>query len=380
MDISINDKAPDFTLPDQNGESVSLKSFRGKYVVLYFYPRADTPGCTIEACSFRDSYKKVENAGAVVLGVSPDEPKALKKFEDKFGLPFTLLGDADKKVCNAYGVIQEKKYVWQEGHGRGAHHVHHRPGWQGQAHLPQSEAGRPRRPSAGLVERSRQGRSVDSAAEMATSPIPSERLSAALPREFYDRDPRRVCRELLGKVLVRNGPRKYLAARIVEVEAYLGKGDGAAHSFRGRTERNAVLFGPPGFAYVYFIYGNHYCLNVSCLPDGVAGGILFRAAEPLAGIEAMARARGLELTSKRDLRNLTSGPGRMAEAFGITRDRDNGKDLASAKSDLFIADDGYGVKKVLATPRIGITKATERPWRYVIPGNPFVSGPKNLRS
>jgi peroxiredoxin Q/BCP len=108
MDININDKAPEFTLPDQNGDPVSLKDFRGKYVVLYFYPRADTPGCTIEACEFRDSFKRVEKIGAVVLGVSPDEPKALKKFEEKFGLPFTLLGDADKKICNAYGVIQEK--------------------------------------------------------------------------------------------------------------------------------------------------------------------------------------------------------------------------------------------------------------------------------
>src|SRR5579872_24723 len=108
MDININDKAPEFTLPDQNGEPVSLKDFRGKWVVLYFYPRADTPGCTIEACEFRDSHKKTEKSGAVVLGVSPDEPKALKKFEDKFDLPFTLLGDADKKVSNAYGVIQEK--------------------------------------------------------------------------------------------------------------------------------------------------------------------------------------------------------------------------------------------------------------------------------
>jgi thioredoxin-dependent peroxiredoxin len=108
MAVEINDKAPDFTLPDQNGEPVSLKTYRGKYVVLYFYPRADTPGCTIEACEFRDSYKKVEKTGAVVLGVSPDQPKALKKFEEKFGLPFTLLGDADKKVCDAYGVIQEK--------------------------------------------------------------------------------------------------------------------------------------------------------------------------------------------------------------------------------------------------------------------------------
>ena len=106
--MNIHDKAPEFTLPDQNDETVSLKDFRGKYVVLYFYPRADTPGCTIEACEFRDSYKKVEKTGAVVLGVSPDEPKALKKFEEKFGLPFTLLGDADKKVCDVYGVIQEK--------------------------------------------------------------------------------------------------------------------------------------------------------------------------------------------------------------------------------------------------------------------------------
>jgi DNA-3-methyladenine glycosylase len=215
---------------------------------------------------------------------------------------------------------------------------------------------------------------------MAALTLPSERLRTALPREFYDRDPRRVCRELLGKVLVRNERRKYLTARIVEVEAYLGKNDGASHSFIGRTARNAVLFGPPGYAYVYFIYGTHYCLNVSCLPDGVAGGILFRALEPLEGIEAMAKARGIELNGARGLRNLTSGPGRLAEAFEITRERDNGKDLTSADSDLFIADDGYRVGRVLTTPRIGVTKAAERPWRYVIAGNPFVSGPKKLRS
>jgi len=214
---------------------------------------------------------------------------------------------------------------------------------------------------------------------MAAFTIPRERLHTALPREFYDRDPRRICRELLGKVLVRNQPRNYLTARIVEVEAYFGKTDGAAHSFAGRTARNAVLFGPPGFAYVYFIYGNHYCLNVSCLPDGVAGGILFRAAEPLAGVEAMARARGISLHGARDLRNLTSGPGRLAEAFGITRERDNEKDLTSPDSDLFIADDGFRASKILTTPRIGITKAAERPWRYVIAGNPFVSGRKTLR-
>jgi peroxiredoxin Q/BCP len=106
--MDIHDKAPEFSLPDQNGKEVSLKSFRGNYVVLYFYPRADTPGCTIEACEFRDSYKKIQKTGAVILGISPDTPKAQKKFEEKYDLPFTLLGDADKKVCNAYGVIQEK--------------------------------------------------------------------------------------------------------------------------------------------------------------------------------------------------------------------------------------------------------------------------------
>ena len=108
LNVNINDKAPEFTLPDQNGKEISLKDFRGKYVVLYFYPRADTPGCTVEACDFRDSYRKIQNSGAVILGISPDQPKAQKKFEEKYSLPFTLLGDADKKVGNAFGVIQEK--------------------------------------------------------------------------------------------------------------------------------------------------------------------------------------------------------------------------------------------------------------------------------
>jgi DNA-3-methyladenine glycosylase len=190
-------------------------------------------------------------------------------------------------------------------------------------------------------------------------PVSRAQLRSPLPREFYDRDPRRVSRELLGKVLVRREGRRVRTARIVEVEAYMGVGDPAAHSFAGRTLRNAVLFGPPGYAYVYFIYGNHYCLNVSCLPDGVAGGVLFRALEPLAGIDEMARARSVGIDSTRDLRKLTSGPGRLAEAFGITRERDNGKDLTSARSDLFIADDGYRVRRILTTPRIGITKAAE---------------------
>jgi len=140
-----------------------------------------------------------------------------------------------------------------------------------------------------------------------------------------------------------------------------------------------VLFGPPGHAYVYFIYGNHYCLNVSCLPDGIAGGILFRALEPLEGIETMARGRSVVVKSPRDLRLLTSGPGRLAEALGVTRARDNDKDLTSPDSDLFIADDGFQVPRVMVTPRIGITKAAALPLRYVIAGNQFVSGPARLR-
>jgi len=216
---------------------------------------------------------------------------------------------------------------------------------------------------------------------MPASPIEKTiRLQPPLPREFYNRDPRKVSPELLGKILVRRAGRKLLAARIVEVEAYLGENDPAAHSAVGCTPRNAVMFGPPGFAYVYFIYGNHYCLNVSCLPEGTAGAILFRAAEPLFGIEAMAAARGANVDTPRGLRNLTSGPGRLAEAFGVTRSRDNGKDLTDQKSGLFIVGDGYGVSEIMTTARIGITKAAELPLRYLIAGNPFVSGATRLKS
>jgi peroxiredoxin Q/BCP len=108
MSIQVNDKAPEFTLQDENGKEVSLKSLRGKVVVLYFYPRADTPGCTIEACEFRDTYKQMQKTGAVLLGISPDTPQAQKKFQDKFKLPFPLLADADKKVAVAFDVLKEK--------------------------------------------------------------------------------------------------------------------------------------------------------------------------------------------------------------------------------------------------------------------------------
>lgn len=209
--------------------------------------------------------------------------------------------------------------------------------------------------------------------------IAKNRNSSALvplPGKFYARDPRAVSRDLLGKVLVRRQPRQLLTARIVEVEAYLGQDDPAAHSASGRTARNFVLFGPPGRSYVYFIYGNYYCFNVSCLPDGDAGGVLFRALEPISGIKQMAEARDISIDASgvdHDLRKLTSGPGRLAEAFGITRERDNEKDLTNPKSDLFIVDDGFRPQRIEITPRIGITKAAERPLRYLIAGNKFVS-------
>ena len=207
------------------------------------------------------------------------------------------------------------------------------------------------------------------------------RSAAVLPREFYDRDPVTVARELLGKLLIRRKGRKLLAGRIVEDEAYLGADDPAAHAYSGRTPRNAVLFGPPGHAYVYFIYGNHYCLNVSCMPEGYGEGVLFRAMEPVAGIQEMAEQRGLELDSSARpalLRLISSGPGRMAEALGITRERDNAKDLTSRRSDLWFADDGYRPEKVLATPRIGITKAVDQPLRFVEAGNLYLSGKRTL--
>jgi DNA-3-methyladenine glycosylase len=197
-----------------------------------------------------------------------------------------------------------------------------------------------------------------------------------LQRSFFNRDPREVCPEFLGKLIVRREDRKLTAGRVVEVEAYLGTDDLAAHAAAGRTARNSVIFGPPGHAYVYFIYGVHYCLNISCLPKGEAGCILVRALEPVKGIEEMAKARDLsdlDLSLVRNLRLLASGPGKLCEALGITRQRDNDKDMVSPRSDLQVMDDGYIVDKVAITPRIGITKSAEMPLRYVAGESPFVS-------
>jgi DNA-3-methyladenine glycosylase len=195
---------------------------------------------------------------------------------------------------------------------------------------------------------------------------------ALIPRVFFERQPDAVARAVLGKLLVRRTDDALLVGRIVEVEAYFGDGDAAAHSAAGRTARNAVLFGPPGLAYVYFIYGMHSCLNISCEPTGHAGSVLVRALEPLQGLAQMAAWRGL--TARAEPRLLTSGPGRLCQAFGITRATHNGVDLLSNDSDLQLRDDGYDTQGILTTPRIGITKAVDRPLRFLVAGHPCVSG------
>jgi DNA-3-methyladenine glycosylase len=210
------------------------------------------------------------------------------------------------------------------------------------------------------------------------STLHSPAKAKILPRKFFDRDPRVVGPDLLGKLIVRREGRKLIAGRIVEVEAYLGADDAAAHAAAGRTARNDVLWGPPGHAYVYFIYGVHYCLNISCLPDGEAGGILIRALEPVSGLEEMAAARelgDLDFNSVRDLRKLASGPGRLSEALRVTRPRDNGKDMLSPECDLQVRDDGVVPEKIATTARIGITKSADMPLRYVIRGSKFLSRP-----
>ena len=198
-----------------------------------------------------------------------------------------------------------------------------------------------------------------------------------LSREFFNRDPVTVGRELLGKLLIRREGRQLLAGRIVEDEAYLGKQDPAAHAYAGRTPRNSVLFGPPGHAYVYFIYGNHYCLNVSCMPEGYGEGVLFRAMEPVFGLEAMALARDIESGGVAAALAIASDLQRAGTHVGSARDHAPARQRQRphlARSDLWFADDGFRPERIVATPRIGITKAVDQPLRFVIAGNPFVSG------
>lgn len=188
-----------------------------------------------------------------------------------------------------------------------------------------------------------------------------------LQSAFFDRSPETVARELLGKVLRHKYRGSWLSGRILEVEAYLGFDDPASHAFIGKTERNRVLFGPPGVAYVYFVYGMYYCLNVSCLPPDQPGGVLFRAIEPLEGVETMARLRRLPKTAAAS--QISGGPGRLCQALGIARELHNGIDMTRRASILQVIDDGYFASGVKVTPRIGIHKAADLPLRFLIAGD-----------
>jgi DNA-3-methyladenine glycosylase len=187
-----------------------------------------------------------------------------------------------------------------------------------------------------------------------------------LPRRFYRRDSREVAVELLNKLFVR-GSR---VARIVEVEAYRGANDAGSHAFRGRTARNATMFGPPGHLYVYFTYGMHWCANAVCGDDGDGTAVLLRAAVPLGGLEEMREARGS--AARRD-QDLCSGPAKLAQAFGLDRAFD-GADLVTGNTGVVIADDGTAPPaKPGNSTRVGLRAGAEHPWRWFVEGDDHVS-------
>jgi DNA-3-methyladenine glycosylase len=192
-----------------------------------------------------------------------------------------------------------------------------------------------------------------------------------LLRSFFERPATTVAPRLLNKILACADGR---AGRIVEVEAYVGSIDPAAHTFRGQTARNAIMFGPAGHMYVYFTYGMHWCCNCVCMPAGE--GVLIRALEPLHGLERMRDARPWA-TKDRDL---CRGPARLTQAMGITGTQ-NGIDLVGARDGYAIVDDGTAPPKGLAGgPRIGIRLAKDLPWRWSVPNNRYVSGPMVTRA
>ncbi len=187
-------------------------------------------------------------------------------------------------------------------------------------------------------------------------------MPRALPRRFYARHPLVVARELLGQTLVREHEGERLCGMITEVEAYLGSEDSASHAFRGPTRRNAAMFGPPGHAYVYLVYGLHHMLNVVTGPPGVPWAILVRAAKPLAGIQTMERLRGRG-------GDIASGPGKLAQAFAIDRGLD-AWDLTLGKALWIERGPQMSDSAVLSTPRVGIDYAEpahrDAPWRLVL--------------
>ena len=193
-----------------------------------------------------------------------------------------------------------------------------------------------------------------------------------LKRNFYTRDVLIVAKELLGKILVKRNGTKILSGRIAEVEAYDGSIDQAAHTFRGKTERNKIMFGAGGFLYVYFTYGNHYCCNIVTGQEGSGTAVLIRAIEPLTGIDIMIKNRfGRNLLNEKEKFNLTSGPGKVCRAFAITIDH-YGTDLTG--DEIYILDSPkIKPEEIVVSRRIGIIKSVDLPWRFYIEENPYVS-------
>jgi DNA-3-methyladenine glycosylase len=192
-------------------------------------------------------------------------------------------------------------------------------------------------------------------------------------RAFFNRAATTLAPRLLNKILAAADGR---AGRIVEVEAYVGAIDPASHTYRGKTPRNAIMFGPPGHMYVYFTYGMHWCANCVSGPQGAGCGVLIRALEPLHGLEQMRAARP---TATRD-RDLCRGPARLTQAMGISGAQ-NGVDLIGTLDGFAVVDDGIAPPKGLAGgPRIGISLAKDLPLRWSVPGNRYVSGTTSQRS
>ncbi len=195
---------------------------------------------------------------------------------------------------------------------------------------------------------------------------------APFPRAFYDRDTVQVAKDLLGAYLVRELDGHLLVGRIVETEAYVGMDDRASHASVGRTRRNAVMFGPPGYAYVYVIYGIHHCLNVVTEREGFPAAVLIRAVEPVQGVDIMRRLRG-----GRPDRELTNGPGKLCQALGIDL-RLYGHDLCAGEH-LWIAPGALkSDESIVQGPRVGVQgdkRALTVPWRFAIKGHPYVSRP-----
>lgn len=179
-----------------------------------------------------------------------------------------------------------------------------------------------------------------------------------LDQNFYLRDPVRVARQLLGKILVRETPGGTLSGRIVETEAYAGPGDPASHAGRGPTPRSMIMFGPPGRAYVYFCYGMHCLLNAVTGEEGTAGAVLIRGLEPREGLERMLENRGRETIA-----GLLDGPGKITRAMEITLEL-NGRDLTRVGELYITGGEPVAGETVAAGPRVGIRKGRDRPWRF----------------